>query len=327
MDPLGGKFDFFSPSGFEIESDFDYRNSKIKFYFVRALKCYLNEKNLTHGRVTATISKFSLQIFETYISVIYDQSDLARLEISEWSTYCTEVAKICCRCDHAFICVKSDRKYTVTIILWQHWNVLILKIVFLGFSYSFLNFVRVDFDFAYESMWIVEFTAKEAWIVDFRPPLTPPRPLYRFINFSTEFDGGNLVIRNIEGLLKGAQVRTFFCQCTIYAQDLHKILSLMRHICARFTDLPNAQDLRKIVFLSPMRNICAAFAQDCTIPQCARFAQDCTFFSNAQYLYKIVLLSPNALGPLTIYAQNIIISAGHKIFYFLIQIDRSNNIQ
>ena len=80
--PLRGKFDFFSPSGFEIQSDFDHRTSKIKFYFVRALKCYLNKKNLIHGRVTATISKFIAQIFETYISVIYDQSDLARLEIS-----------------------------------------------------------------------------------------------------------------------------------------------------------------------------------------------------------------------------------------------------
>ena len=80
--PLEGKFDFFSPSGFEIQSDFDYRTSKIKFYSVRALKCYLNEKNLIHGRVTATIKKFSPQIFETYISVIYDQSDLTRLEIS-----------------------------------------------------------------------------------------------------------------------------------------------------------------------------------------------------------------------------------------------------
>ena len=42
------------------------RTSKSKFYSVRALKCYLNEKNLIHGRVTATISKFSPQIFETY---------------------------------------------------------------------------------------------------------------------------------------------------------------------------------------------------------------------------------------------------------------------
>ena len=57
--PLGGNSNFFSQSGFEIQSDFDCRTSKIKFYSVRALKCYLNEKNLIHGRVTATISKFS----------------------------------------------------------------------------------------------------------------------------------------------------------------------------------------------------------------------------------------------------------------------------
>ena len=66
VSPLGEKFDFFSPSGFEIQSVSAYRTSKIKFYSVRALKCYLNEKNLIHGRVTATISKFSPQIFETY---------------------------------------------------------------------------------------------------------------------------------------------------------------------------------------------------------------------------------------------------------------------
>ena len=33
-----------------------------------ALKCYLNEKNVIHGRVMATISKFSPQIFETYLA-------------------------------------------------------------------------------------------------------------------------------------------------------------------------------------------------------------------------------------------------------------------
>ena len=60
--PLGGKFHIFSPSVFEIENDFDYSTSKIKFYSVRAFKCCLNEKN----RVTAKISKFSPQIFQTY---------------------------------------------------------------------------------------------------------------------------------------------------------------------------------------------------------------------------------------------------------------------
>ena len=63
--PLGGKFDFFNPLGFEIQSEFDYRTSTIKFYSVRALKCYLNEKILIRGRVTTTISKFCPQICET----------------------------------------------------------------------------------------------------------------------------------------------------------------------------------------------------------------------------------------------------------------------
>ena len=39
---LGVKFDFFNPSGFEIQSDVDYRTSKIKFCSVRALKPHLN---------------------------------------------------------------------------------------------------------------------------------------------------------------------------------------------------------------------------------------------------------------------------------------------
>ena len=89
------------------------------------------------------------------------------------------------------------------------------------------------------------------------------------------------------------------------------------------------QDLCKIVLISPMRNICTRFTQDCTyfsnaqymrkiwarlylFPQCAiyaqdlhkivllslmrnicaRFAQDCTYFPNAQYMCKIVLISP-----------------------------------
>ena len=43
---------------------------KIKICSVRALKRYLNEKNLINGRVMATISKFSPQIFETYFSKI-----------------------------------------------------------------------------------------------------------------------------------------------------------------------------------------------------------------------------------------------------------------
>ena len=56
---LGGRVDFFSPSGLDSESEFDYRTSQIKLYSVRALECYLNEKNLINNRVAATISKFS----------------------------------------------------------------------------------------------------------------------------------------------------------------------------------------------------------------------------------------------------------------------------
>ena len=55
--PLAGKFDFFGLSGFEIQRDFDYKVSKIKFYSIRALKQYLNEKDLIHVQVTTTISQ------------------------------------------------------------------------------------------------------------------------------------------------------------------------------------------------------------------------------------------------------------------------------
>ena len=42
----------------------------------------------------------------------------------------------------------------------------------------------------------------------------------------------------------------------------------------------DVQDLRKIVCISPMRNICV------------RFVQDCILFSNVQYMHKFVLISP-----------------------------------
>ena len=100
------------------------------------------------------------------------------------------------------------------------------------------------------------------------------------------------------GLLYFAQVAHWMSQCTIYAQDLRKILSQctnMHKIRARFTYFSNVQDLHKIVLISPMLNICARFVQDCTyFPNAqymlkiyARFDQDCTYFSNAQYMHKI----------------------------------------
>ena len=85
-------------------------------------------------------------------------------------------------------------------------------------------------------------------------------------------------------------------------------ITFKNKICARVYLFPqctiDAQDLHKIVLISPMRNICTRFAQDCTyfsnaqymckvcarlylFPQCAIYAQDCTYFSNAQYMHKI----------------------------------------
>ena len=72
----------------------------------------------------------------------------------------------------------------------------------------------------------------------------------------------------------------------INAQYMRKICArlspnaqYMRKICARLYFFPRcaiyAQDLPKIVVISPMRNICT------------RFAQDCSYFSYAQYMRKI----------------------------------------
>ena len=64
--PLGENLDFFSPLGFDVETNFDHKTQKIKLYSVRALKRYHSEENLIHDRVMATVSKFSPQTFETY---------------------------------------------------------------------------------------------------------------------------------------------------------------------------------------------------------------------------------------------------------------------
>ena len=66
--PLGENVDFFSTLAFRIQTNSDHKTPKIKIYSVRVSKRYLNEKNLIHGRIMATISKFSPQIFETYLN-------------------------------------------------------------------------------------------------------------------------------------------------------------------------------------------------------------------------------------------------------------------
>ena len=70
-------------------------------------------------------------------------------------------------------------------------------------------------------------------------------------------------------------IRVRFVQdCTYFPN-----VQYMCKICTRLYFVPQcaiyAQDLCKIVLISPMHNICT------------RFAQDCTSFSNAQYMHRI----------------------------------------
>ena len=51
------------PFEFGIQTHSDHNTQKIKLYSARALKRYLKEKNLMHGRLMVTISNFSPQIF------------------------------------------------------------------------------------------------------------------------------------------------------------------------------------------------------------------------------------------------------------------------
>ena len=52
---LGQKFNFFIPLGTQIEIDFHSANKRIQLHSFIALKWYLNDKSLKHGRRTATI--------------------------------------------------------------------------------------------------------------------------------------------------------------------------------------------------------------------------------------------------------------------------------
>ena len=63
--PLREQFDFFIPLGFEIQSPFDHKVSKIKFCSGRAFIWYPKDKNLIHDGETRTILKFSAKNFDT----------------------------------------------------------------------------------------------------------------------------------------------------------------------------------------------------------------------------------------------------------------------
>ena len=108
----------------------------------------------------------------------------------------------------------------------------------------------------------------------------------------------------------------------------------MHNICARFSPQRTiyAQDLRKIVLISPMRNKCDRFAQDCTylpnaqymsnicarlylFSQCARFAQDCTLSPMGNICARLYF-SPHCARSSQHLCTKHHHSTGHKIFYY-----------
>ena len=95
---LGRKPRFFSPLGSDVETNSDNKTQKIKLYSVRTLKRYLKGKNLILGRVMATISKFSPQIFEMYFS-----TSLILLSISVLQAeICKLYSAVCLKFLHVF---------------------------------------------------------------------------------------------------------------------------------------------------------------------------------------------------------------------------------
>ena len=74
--PLGENLDFFSPLRFDVQTNSDHKTPK------NQALVSLNDKNLIHGRVMATISKFSPQVFETYFR------NIIALEFKNIDTLC-----------------------------------------------------------------------------------------------------------------------------------------------------------------------------------------------------------------------------------------------
>ena len=69
--PLGENLDFFSSLGFDVQTDSHHETQEIKLCPVRALKRYLNEKNLIHGRV---ISKRFQNLVHRFLKRILELS-------------------------------------------------------------------------------------------------------------------------------------------------------------------------------------------------------------------------------------------------------------
>ena len=58
------------PLGIQIENNPNNINTRIKLQSFRALKWYLNEKNLKHGRKTTTVQKFTEQNNKSYYNML-----------------------------------------------------------------------------------------------------------------------------------------------------------------------------------------------------------------------------------------------------------------
>ena len=112
-----------------------------------------------------------------------------------------------------------------------------------------------------------------------------PNICARFAQDSTSFSNAQYMCKICED-----------CTSFFNAQYMHNIFARLYFLpqCAIY-----AQDLRKVVLLSTMQNICTRFAQDCSYSSnaqyMARFAQDRTSLINEQYMHTIcprfVLLS------------------------------------
>ena len=85
LGPVGEKFKFFNPLGFEAKKDFDHKTS------TGTSKRYLNDKNPIHNRETASIFQFSAETFESDFTFLrtfdgfFKKTDL-RQWLSIWPT-------------------------------------------------------------------------------------------------------------------------------------------------------------------------------------------------------------------------------------------------
>ena len=108
-------------------------------------------------------------------------------------------------------------------------------------------------------------------------------------------------------ILRKLRIRCVICEREFHAQDLHKLglsfvnvqymSKILSPMCAIYV-----LDLHKIVLLSPMRNICTRFVQDCTSllnGQCTLFFIRNSFIRNlywgGQIAKKLSVLKPQRL--------------------------------